>query len=97
MTTKKKKKRFLRLKRLLIWLVLLAIASLSFGVASAIFASKAGTGFAKNLRHDLFYRVQSFSFTNIDKFSTASLVTRLTNDVTQLQNFVNMLLRMFLR
>ena len=68
-----------------IQLVFLAIASLSFGVASAIFASKAGTGFARNLRHDMFYHVQQFSFSNIDKFSTASIVTRLTSDVAHLQ------------
>ena len=80
-----------------IQLVIYALISLGFGVASAIFASKAGTGFAKNLRHDMFYRVQKFSFANIDKFSTGSLVARITNDVTQLQNFVNMLLRMALR
>ena len=57
-------------------LVLCAICSLCFGVASAAFATKAGTGFAKNLRHDMYYRVQDYSFANIDKFSTASIVTR---------------------
>ena len=56
-------------------LVACALLSLGFGVASAIFASKAGTGFAMNLRHDMFYRVQNFSFRNIDRFSTASIVT----------------------
>jgi len=80
-----------------IQLVLLAIASLSFGVASAIFASKAGTGFAKNLRHDMFYHVQKFSFSNIDKFSTASIVTRLTSDVAQLQMTFQMMIRMAIR
>ena len=55
-------------------LVLCALASLSFGVLSAAFASKAGTGFAKNLRHDMYHQVQDFSFSNIDKFSTASIV-----------------------
>ena len=78
-------------------LVLCAIASLSFGVASAIFASKAGTGFAKNLRHDMFYNVQKFSFSNIDKFSSASIVTRLTSDVAQLQMTFQMLIRMAIR
>ena len=68
-----------------IQLVLLALASLCFGVASATFASKAGTGFAKNLRHDMFHHVQNFSFSNIDKFSTSSIVTRLTSDVANLQ------------
>ena len=80
-----------------IQLVLLAIASLSFGVASAIFASKAGTGFARNLRHDMFYHVQQFSFSNIDKFSTASIVTRLTSDVANLQMTFQMCIRMAIR
>ncbi len=74
-----------------------ALCSLCFGVASANFASKAGTGFAKNLRHDMFYRVQNFSFSNIDKFSTASIVTRLTSDVANLQMSFQMLLRMAIR
>ena len=78
-------------------LVLCALASLAFGVASAIFASRAGTGFAKNLRHDMFYRVQKFSFANIDKFSSASIVTRLTSDVANLQMTFQMLIRMAIR
>ena len=78
-------------------LVLCALASLAFGVASAIFASRAGTGFAKNLRHDMFYRVQKFSFSNIDKFSSASIVTRLTSDVANLQMTFQMLIRMAIR
>ena len=78
-------------------LVLLALLSLMFGVASAIFASRAGTGFAKNLRHDMFYRVQKFSFANIDKFSSASIVTRLTSDVANLQMTFQMLIRMAIR
>ena len=78
-------------------LVLCALASLSFGVASAVFASKAGTGFAKNLRHDMFYRVQKFSFSNIDKFSSASIVTRLTSDVANLQMTFQMMIRMAIR
>ena len=78
-------------------LVLCALMSLSFGVASAIFASKAGTGFAKNLRHDMFYNVQRFSFSNIDKFSSASIVTRLTSDVAQLQMTFQMMIRMAIR
>ncbi len=80
-----------------IQLVLCALASLTFGVASAVFASKAGTGFAKNLRHDMFHRVQKFSFSNIDKFSTASIVTRLTSDVANLQMTFQMLIRMAIR
>ena len=80
-----------------ILLVILALASLSFGVASAVFASKAGTGFAKNLRHDMFHHVQDFSFSNIDKFSTASIVTRLTSDVANLQMTFQMMIRMAIR
>ena len=78
-------------------LVVCACASLCFGVASAFFAAKAGTGFAKNLRHDLFHKVQSFSFSNIDKFSTASIVTRLTSDVANLQMTFQMMIRMAVR
>ena len=80
-----------------IQLVIFALLSLGFGVASAVFASKAGTGFAKNLRHDMFYRVQKFSFSNIDKFSSASIVTRLTSDVANLQMTFQMMLRMAIR
>jgi len=80
-----------------ILLVLLALCSLGFGVASAVFASKAGTGFAKNLRHDMFHRVQNFSFRNIDHFSTSSIVTRLTSDVANLQMSFQMLIRMAIR
>ena len=80
-----------------IQLVICAVMSLGFGVASAIFASRAGTGFAKNLRHDMFYRVQKFGFSNIDKFSSASIVTRLTSDVANLQMTFQMLIRMAIR
>ena len=78
-------------------LVLCALASLAFGVASAVLASKAGTGFAKNLRHDMFHHVQNFSFSNIDKFSSASIVTRLTSDVANLQMSFQMMIRMAIR
>ena len=78
-------------------LMLCAITSLCFGSASAVFASKAATGFAKNLRHDMYYRVQEFSFSNIDKFSTASIVTRLTSDVANLQMAFQMMIRMAIR
>ena len=78
-------------------LVLFSILSLCFGVASAYFASSAGTGFAKNLRHDMFYRVQSFDFANIDKFSTASIITRITSDVATLQMCFQMMIRMAIR
>ncbi len=80
-----------------IQLVIYAVMSLSFGVASAVFASRAGTGFAKNLRHDMFYKVQKFSFSNIDKFSSASIVTRLTSDVANLQMTFQMMIRMAIR
>ena len=78
-------------------LVLTALCSLIFGVASAIFASYAGTGFARNLRHDMFHKVQTFDFYNIDKFSTSSIVTRLTTDVANLQMSFQMLIRMAVR
>ena len=78
-------------------LIILAVCSLTFGVASATFASKAGTGFAKNLRHDMFHHVQNFSFSNIDKFSSASIVTRLTSDVANLQMTFQMMIRMAIR
>ena len=80
-----------------IQLVICALMSLAFGVLSAVFASRAGTGFAKNLRQDMFYRVQRFSFHNIDKFSSASIVTRLTSDVANLQMTFQMLIRMAVR
>ena len=78
-------------------LVLFSIMSLCFGVASAYFASSAGTGFAKNLRHDMFYRVQTFDFANIDKFSTASIITRITSDAATLQMCFQMMIRMAIR
>ena len=67
------------------------------GVGGAYFGTKASVNFAADLRSDLYSKIQKFSFSNIDKFSTGSLVTRMTNDVSQLQNFINMLLRMALR
>ena len=67
------------------------------GVCGAYFGSKASVNFAADLRRDVYSKIQQFSSANIDKFSTGSLVTRMTNDVTQIQNFVNMLLRMALR
>ncbi len=78
-------------------LMLCAVLSLGFGSASAVLAAKAGTGFAKNLRHDMYYHVQEFSFSNIDKFSTASIVTRLTSDVANLQMAFQMMIRMAIR
>ena len=78
-------------------LLLCAVVSLVFGVASANYASKAATGFSKNLRHDMYYRVQEYSFSNIDKFSSASIVTRLTSDVATLQMAFQMMIRMAIR
>ncbi len=78
-------------------LVLAALISLMFGVLSGFYAARAAAGFARNLRHDMFYNVQNFSFSNIDKFSTASIVTRLTTDVTNLQNAYMMTIRMAMR
>lgn len=74
-----------------------ALVMMAGGVGGAYFGAKASVNFASDLRSEVFARVQKFSFANIDKFSTGSLVTRLTNDITQMQNFVNMLLRMALR
>ena len=78
-------------------LVLTALCSLVFGVASAVFAARAATGFARNLRHDMYYRVQNFDFANIDKFSTSSIITRLTSDVANIQMCFQMLIRMAVR
>ena len=78
-------------------LALCALCSLTFGVASAFFASYASTGFARNLRHDMFNRVQTYDFSNIDKFSTSSIVTRLTSDVATLQMTFQMCIRMIFR
>ena len=77
--------------------VLLALLSLSFGTIAGITSAKASCGFAKNLRHDLYYSVQDFSFENIDRFSTSSLVTRLTTDVTNVQHAYMMIIRMAIR
>ena len=78
-------------------LFVIAMLSLGFGSLSGWFAAEAAAGFAKNLRHDLFYQVQGFSFANIDRFSTSSLVTRLTTDVTNIQNAFMMLIRIAVR
>ncbi|MBO7304382.1 MAG: ABC transporter ATP-binding protein [Clostridia bacterium] len=78
-------------------LIGVALVMMAGGVGGAYFGAKASVNFASDLRQDIFDKVQKFSFANIDKFSTGSIVTRLTNDVNQLQNFVNMLLRMALR
>ena len=78
-------------------LILMAMCSMSCGILSGWFAASAAAGFSKNLRHDLFAKVQSFSFANIDKFSTASLVTRLTTDVTNVQMAFMMIIRTAVR
>lgn len=78
-------------------MVLTAVFMMIGGVGGAYFGAKASVNYANDIRRDIYMKVQKFSFANIDKFSTGSLVTRLTNDVQQIQNFVNMLLRICLR
>ncbi len=78
-------------------LALCCIASLAFGVLGGKYAAEAMAGFSRNLRHDMFHKVQTFSFANIDKFSTASIVTRLTTDVSSVQNAFQMIIRMAVR
>lgn len=78
-------------------MIMTAACMMLGGVGGSYFGAKASVNFAADVRSDVYEKVQKFSFSNIDKFSTGSLVTRLTNDVTQLQNFINMLLRMCLR
>ena len=80
-----------------ILLILMAILSLCCGGAAGYFAAKASAGFAKNLRHDIFSRVQAFSFENIDRFSSASLVTRMTTDVVNVQMSYMMVIRIAVR
>ena len=74
-----------------------ALLMMAGGVGGAYFGAKASVNYSSDVRRDVYKKVQEFSFANIDKFSTGSLVTRLTNDITQIQNFVNTLLRMCLR
>ncbi len=78
-------------------MVITALCMMGGGVGGAYFAIKASSNFANDLRKDVYAKIQSFSFANIDSFSTGSLVTRLTNDITQLQNLITMALRMMLR
>ena len=78
-------------------LILCALVSLAFGVMSGRSAAVASTGFAKNVRQDMYYNIQTFSFANIDRFSTASLTTRLTTDVTRMQQAYMMLIRIAIR
>ena len=79
------------------WMVLCAAISLSAGFGGGYFGARASTGFARNLREAMYNNIQTFSFANIDKFSTAGLVTRLTTDVTNVQNAYQMLLRIAIR
>ena len=79
------------------WMILAAVIGLVFGVLGAVFGSRASTGFARNLRRSMYRNIQTFSFSNIDKYSTAGLVTRMTTDVTNIQNAYQMILRMFVR
>ncbi|MBQ4552231.1 MAG: ABC transporter ATP-binding protein [Clostridia bacterium] len=74
-----------------------AFISLYFGVMGGRMAATAGSGFARNLRHDMYYNIQNFSFSNIDKYSTSSIITRLTTDVTNVQNSFQMIIRMAVR
>ena len=78
-------------------LILAAVLSLTFGIIAAKLSAKAANGFAKNLRHDMYYKVQNYSFSNIDKFSTSSIVTRLTTDVTNVQQSYQMMMRIVIR
>jgi len=78
-------------------LVIFALLALIFGALSAKFAVQASTGFARNVRQEMYYNIQNFSFSNIDKFSTSSLVTRLTTDITNVQNSYQMIIRTLVR
>ena len=78
-------------------MLVMALLGLATGVGGGYFGAKASTGFARNLRAAMFTNIQTFSFSNIDKFSTSGLVTRLTTDVTNIQNAYQMMLRMFVR
>ena len=78
-------------------LVLIALTSLAFGAAAGVTCSHASCGFAKNLRRDLFYKIQTFSFANIDEFSSSSLVTRLTTDINNVQQAFMMIIRIAVR
>lgn len=78
-------------------LVLLAVVGMMAAITAQYFAAKAATGFATEVRHSLFEKIQSFSFTELDNIGTSTLITRMTNDVNQAQSGVNMVLRLFLR
>ena len=78
-------------------LLVAAFLSMFFGVKGGEMAATASCGFARNLRHDMYYSIQDYSFSNIDKFSTSSIITRLTTDVTNVQNAFQMIMRMAVR
>ncbi|AQS06073.1 ABC transporter ATP-binding protein [Clostridium beijerinckii] len=78
-------------------MIITSFLSLTFGVLGGVHAAKASSGFARNLRKGMYYNIQNFSFSNIDKYSTAGLVTRLTTDVTNVQNAFQMIIRMAVR
>lgn len=80
-----------------VWMLLCAVGGLICGILSGKFAAIASCGIAQNLREDMYYKIQDFSFENIDKFSAASLVTRLTTDVTNIQNAYQVIIRMLIR
>ena len=80
-----------------IYLILSALVSLVFSIIAGVLSSKASCGFAKNLRHDMYYKIQDYSFYNIDKFSSSSIVTRLTTDVGNVQMAYMMMIRMAIR
>ncbi len=83
--------------RIGIMLAVACVISLAFGALSGKYAASASSGFARNLRKDMYYNVQNFSFSNIDKFSTSSIVTRLTTDITNVQNAYQMIIRIAVR
>ena len=80
-----------------IYLVISALFSMFFSIVAGVLASRASCGFAKNLRHDMYYKIQEYSFYNIDKFSPSSIVTRLTTDVGNVQMAYMMMIRMAFR
>ena len=79
------------------FLIISAMLSLAFGMLSGKFAAKASAGFSKNLRKEMFHKIQDYSFENINKFSTSSLVTRMTTDVTNVQMAFQMIIRILVR
>ena len=79
------------------WMIVAALIGLYAGIMGGVYGANASAGFARNLRKAMYENIQQFSFSNIDRFSTAGLITRLTTDVTNVQNAYQMLLRMFVR